>query len=525
MPHRSLLTTVVAAIVFAVSPCFAQSAIQAEDIGRYSAGGRNVVAHKYMHSKGYPPFPDRAKFIGTLTGNWYDMGKRFGERSGAEVRFVSDILWAEQCDKWGKVETLRAMGLYKKQIQEFDPGMIEFMRGIADGASQWLAQSPYAAKTDPLHSTHYERVLAVNIYDEWTMRHPRHFPDGSSTYGGSAKSPPDDAPKACGGFSARGKATTQGQVIAAQNRQYYYNPRCYEQVYAIRPAGGLACWVLTNCPQVAANQVVNERGVSLALFAGGVTNARSLNHGGKAYYAEGFGVPWFHLFLYAGTHAKTAEEAIEILTVGTREYRDRTGRKTLLRGGGWLFLVTDEKTMKVVEATADRYAIRRPGEYTGEKWTDRDYIVATNHNLCDYSYDATNRRTDVPMTIFGDGFERDPSTGEKRGLNESGVRFWTLMWDMKHHYGQIDSYAAQAIMSGLYAYDERGEKLEAAQDRHGKWRVWGTVGPCNQGLVSLDGGTLDGKVAVSKEGQTAVYWTMGSPSHWQGAWDTFHFGK
>jgi hypothetical protein len=271
--------------------------------------------------------------------------------------------------------------------------------------------------------------------------------------------------------------------------------------------------VLTNCPQVAANQVVNRRGVSISLFAGGTTTARSHNHDGTAHMAESFGVPWFHLFLYAGTHAKTAAEAIEMLTVGPRDYRARTGRETLLRGGGWIFLVCDSREMAVVEVTADRYAIRRPGQFTGPEWRDSDYIVATNHNLCDYSFDAMNRRTAVPMTIFGDGFERDPTTGVVKGLDNSGIRFWTLMWDVKRQYGQLDALTAQQIMSGLHSCDRVTGERNAANEGH----------VCNQGTVSLSGGTVDGKVAVLRGDGTEVHWTMGSPSHWSGAWDKYRF--
>lgn len=496
-------------------------------VGHYVPGGRNVVAHQYRHSDGYPPFPDRATFVGALRGSWYDMGRQFGERSGDTVRCVSDIWWKRQCEMWGKAETIRASTLYEAQIRAFDVGLLDFMKGIADGASSWLDQSPYAeSKGDALSSTNYRRVLAVNIYDEWSMRHPRQFPDGASTYGGSAKLSRFEQSVSCSGFSARGKVTSKKQVIAAHNRHCGYDPRCYEQVYVIEPENGIACWVLTNCPQVAANQVVNQKGVSIALFAGGSTNDRSLKHEGKSYYAEGFGVPWFHLFLYTGTHAESAAEAIEILTVGTEGYRDRTNQKTLLRGGGWIFLVADAQEMAVVEVTTDRYAVRRPGEFTGPDWTDEDFIVATNHNLCDFSFDANNRRTPLPMTIFGDGYHYDPKTGKSAGLNESGIRFWTLMWDIKHHYGTIDEYMAQRIMSGLHACDrETGKEVEVAQDRNGSWCVWGTARPCNQGLVSLFTGTADGKVAVLQDNRAAIHWTMGSPSHWQGAWDAFRFGE
>jgi hypothetical protein len=72
-------------------------------------------------------------------------------------------------------------------------------------------------------------------------------------------------------------------------------------------------------------------------------------------------VPWFHFFLYIGTHADSAEEATD--------------------------------------------------------WDDTDYIFASNHFICDFSYDRDNSRTDVPMTTFSDGNIRDPKTGEISGLN------------------------------------------------------------------------------------------------------------
>ena len=285
--------------------------------------------------------------------------------------------------------------------------------------------------------------------------------------------------------------------------------------------------MLTNSPQVAANQVVNENGVSLSLLAGGFTSANSLDHNGQSYCAEGFGVPWFHLFLCVAVHADSAEEAIEMLTVGTPEYRSRTGRQSLLRGGGWNFLVADSDTLAVVEATANRYAVRYAGEtfpFTGSEWNDKNYIVATNHFICDFSYDPNNIRTDVPMTIFREGFERDPESGEIVGLNDSGQRFWTLMWDMKHNFGRIDRFRTQQIMSGLYVYEkESGEKTETVLDAKGIPRIWGTIYPCTQGLLALWGATCDSKIAVVDGESISLHWTLGNPSHWQGAWDSYLF--
>jgi hypothetical protein len=415
---------------------------------------------------------------------------------------------------YGKAETLKAMKLYEAQIASLDPNLIDFMQGIAAGAEPWLSQSPYADENHPLYATSYERVLAVNIWDAWAMTHPSTFPDGSSTFGGTKKSPPTTGLAGCSAFAARGRATIDGRTISAHNRHSRYNPRAYAQAFVTKPPKdqGYMSWHLSNCPQVAANQVVNEKGLSIILLFGGGSNYKSWNHTGGPYFAEEFGVPWFHLFLFVGTHAGNAEEAIEILTKGTPRYRAKTGRNSLLLCGGWIFLVSDEDTLAVVEATADRYAVRYAGEYT-PGWNSKDYIVATNHFLCDFSYDKDNNRTDIPMGIFN-------------VVSLSHVRFWTMLWDMKHRYGQIDKYMAQHIMGGRYAYDkDTGERIDCAV-YGGKWYLYGEVKACNEGWkVGLQTGSVDSKVAVLDGNKSAVYWTMGNASDWEGAWDTFFFSE
>lgn len=523
--RKKIIYTLLSITIFIV---FFAAVSTPRETGQYIPGGRNIEAFRYDHAEGYPPFPDRAKFIGTLAGTWYRMGKQFGERAGESTRYVSDIWWQKECEMWGKKETLKAFKLYEAQVAALSPGLVDFMKGIADGAAPWLKQSLYADPKHPLHAANYLRVLAVNFWDEWSMLHPGEFPDGTGTFGGSRSAPDKTCLAGCSAFAARGKATMKGEIISAHNRHAPFNPRCYEQVYVIKPPRGNRCWVLTNCPQVAANQVVNDKGVSLSLLYGGSTNPRSLDYQGKSYCAEGFGVPWFHLFLYIGTHADTAEEAIEMLTLGTAAYRTRTGRKTLLRGGGWNFLVADKNTLAAVEATANRYAVRYAGDalpFTGPGWNDTNYIVVTNHYICDFSYDENNNRTNVPMTIFSDGLMPDPQTGERKGLNGSGLRFQTLMWDIKHHYGRIDRYRTQQIMSGFYGYDNHtGEKIEVVKDRKKDvWRIFGYVRPSTLGAMSTRGGTCDAKVAVLKGKNTTVHWTMGSPYDWQGAWDKYRF--
>ncbi len=189
--------------------------------------------------------------------------------------------------------------------------------------------------------------------------------------------------------------------------------------------------------------------------------------------------------------------------------------------------MADRETLAVVEATANRYAVRYAGDvlpFTGPDWNDTDYIVATNHFICDFSYDENNGRTNVPMTIFMEGYNRDSKTGKITSLSGSGERFWTLMWDAKHNYGRIDRYRAQQIMSGVYAYDkETGEKIDVAQDEEGRWHIYGAVKACTMGFISRWGGTCDSKVAILTGEKPAVYWTLGNPRDWQGAWDAYLF--
>jgi hypothetical protein len=481
------------------------------NIGKYISGGRNVEAYKYIHTKGSPLPPDRTQYIGILKGSWYEMGKQYGERSGDYARTVSDLWWKQECDYFGKSETLKAMKLYETQIKAFNPDLIDFMHGIAEGAAKWLGKSVYADPENAFYASGYERVLSVNIYDDWNMFHPTLFPDGSSTFGGIAEPSISTGIASCSAFAARGLATTDGKTIAAHNRHGPYDPRVYQQAYIISPSDGNEAWVLSNCPQVSANHVVNNKGVTIICLFGGLSNTKSWNHPGGPYFAEGFGVPWFHLFLHVGVYADTAKEAIDLLTVGPQGYRAKTGRNSLLRGGGLIFLVADDKTMAVVEVTADRYAVRYPGEFTGPQWTSSDYIVSTNHYLSDYSYDRNNERTNVPLSIFN-------------VVELSDVRFWTLMWDLKQRSGRIDSYMAQHIMGGLYKNDrDTGEKTDCGE-KDGKIGLYGELYASNEGTqVGLTAGSIDSKIAVLDGPMTRVLWTLGNPSEWEGAWDEYQF--
>ena len=186
----------------------------------------------------------------------------------------------------------------------------------------------------------------------------------------------------------------------------------------------------------------------------------------------------------------------------------------MLRDGTWNWMVCDEETLAVVEVSPDRYAVRYAGEYTGEDWTDTDYIVCANHFICPYSYDENDNRTEVPMTIYN-------------AMPDSEDRFWTLMWEMKEQKGEIDTYWLQNLFSTTYLRDrESGEIIYTAQDETGKWMPVGFTYSSVQGTLQdggLTGGTNAAKLAVLDGKDSICYFTLGNPMDWEGEWDQYHF--
>jgi hypothetical protein len=471
------------------------------NIGEYVSGGRNVNSANYINTPGFPPFPDKAKWLGTVSGSWKNMGIILGEKSGEYIGSTVDIWWSKACQEKGYENTLKAMKLYNDQIAALDPNQIDFLKGMTEGASLWLDKSAYADKNNKLYADNYTRLLCASIWDVWLWGNPE-FTNEYNSIG-------------CNSLIVSGNATIDGKTISTHSQHTPHEGLCYQEAYVLKPDKGNIVWIVGNLPSVNGLFLVNDKGVSIAHHFGGSTNPKSREYPGGPYLASAFGVPWWNLILYAAVYANTAQEAIELITVGPKEYHDRTGRVSLLRDGGWNWMVADSETMAVVEVTCDRYAIRYPGEFTGPDWTDKNFIVAANHFLCDYSYDKNNKRTDIPMTIFD------------VDLGNSKDRFWTLMWDLKDRLGTIDRYTVLHILSTTYIRDkETGKRIYATRDDSGdyvpfayaKWGVQGTM--AQKGLAA---GTNSSKMAVLDKENTMIAWILGNPSDWEGAWDEFYF--
>jgi len=447
----------------------------------------NPCASRYSVSPDHPPYEPRSRFLGELSGSWYDIGHQIGSGAGDLVRWVSDVWWKAHMDAYGFEDTFRALGLYEEQIAALSPDLIRFMHGVADGAEPELRKSPFS---DALSS--YHKILNTNVFDAWSWRHPTRLPwkrvSATDSHG-------------CSSFVAIGAGPRPGEMIAAHNRHCPFDPKCYQLVYVGRPEGGNAYWCLTNGGAGCGCQIVNARGVSVILNAGG--NQHQEQQG------NAFGVPWFLLFLHVAAQANTADQAVEMITRGTPEYRERTGRRSLLRTGTWNFLVSDRNGCVVVEASCDRYAIRRPGDL-GEIG---NYLVMTNHNTCTHSHDQNNALTRVPMTRYG---SEATSEGSAR-------RFWTLMWDIRHNFGRLDVDLARSIMAGHHQHDRGGARVDSLPGEPSLQFAGDVTCPHGGGYPEKwERGTADAKIAVHGT-DLSVHWTLGRPCEWEGPWDRVTF--
>ncbi len=423
--------------------------------------------------------------LGELTGSWFDIGREVGSKAGDLVRWVSDVWWDQHMNNYGKGETLQALDLYGDQVAALDAGLIRFVEGVAEGAASELEKSPFAND-----SSHYQKVLNTNIFDAWTFRHPT----------ASSRQEAEPGEMACSSFVTVGDGPNHSDItIASHNRHCPFNPKCYQIAYVGSPEGGNAYWTITPGGAGAGCQIVNSKGVSVILNAGG---DKHLEMGGNA-----FGVPWFLLFLHVAAHADTAADAIEMLTRGTPEYRANTKRNSLLRTGTWNFLVSDRTECAVVETSCDRYAIRRPGDL-GEKG---NYLVMTNHCTLDHSYDENNKKTDLPMTAFGD----------RTSYEGSGKRLDILMKDLDLHYGQIDADLAKSLMKGHHIYGADGNRVDQVWTKEGLVDV--TCPHAGPQPHSPQGGSADSKVIVSRPDGVDAHWTLGRPCEWEGDWDWVAF--
>jgi len=55
-----------------------------------------------------PAYESRARFLGELSGSWFEMGLEVGRQSADLVRWVSDVWWQGHVQEWGLADTMKS---------------------------------------------------------------------------------------------------------------------------------------------------------------------------------------------------------------------------------------------------------------------------------------------------------------------------------------------------------------------------------------------------------------------------------
>ncbi len=469
-----------------------------------SVPGYNPRAKYYEVPEGFKKIDSRVRYIGNLRGSWEEMGYQYGERTGDLILNVFNYsvdFFAQRNKDINQLKT--ELKLYQAQIEAYAPEMMEFMKGIADGASWQLSESPYAEDMSD-----FEKILLVNIHLDLDFFPPK--TDGGKDFSIEYSTHDSLALKEhCTGFACSGKdsgellsPTKNGETIVVNNCDLaQFVPYGWNCVFIATPNDPDAntFWSIQPAGVVGGlNLCANDEGVSLGNFFGGQSEDTSYD----------YGVPMGVLQIHALAYADTADEAVEIMVFGDERYRFETNRKKVLQTGLWSYLAADSNEVMVLETTPNRHAVRSPGDMneTG------NYVIYANWYGSKHYYDENNVFVNEPIGICPPEFPE---------------RYYTYEWFIKYNFGQIDEAMAKEGQKITYYYEkDTGRRIDFLEGSsyplylgvHTISAYWGAA-------LGMDiGGTAHAsQVIVEPAGRIKLNWVQGRPCEWVGPWQSADF--
>lgn len=479
--------------------------------------GHNRKLGEYFLEHGYPAYEPHPRYLGELSGSWYQMGRQYGERAGDLIRMVYEGWYRELLPIQGSSTTMTAyLGQQEKYYEFLLPEALEMMHGIADGASQELAASAF-----PRELSHFHKVLMINSYYGLKGKPPE---SATATVASS-----DETIHCCSGAVILGPATLHGKAIHVSSEDQHFFPQEYLVTFIANPSDPRASryTVTDSAGEIGSEHAQNAHGVTSSGYSGGTRGilGPTLAHPFSGYRRPG--LDWQVGNFYVAAFATSARHAVELLTAGRPEYRANSGYKIVIgkctRGVNWV--VSDRHEAFVVESIpADqsgiaRYAIRVPGDM-GEMGSH--YIASTNNVEAKDSYNDDNvHDPHHAMSQHGSGSQKP----KHFGLNLTGTRFWTFMWLIRRNYGRITPEMVQAWRRTHFIYDQSGTRHDTI-DRDGT-RIpvhlvpdtatlcWHSSGPA--GVDTFKG--VDTYVSMSIADDLTSFRTKGRPCEWDGPWD------
>src|SRR6266511_98486 len=298
--------------------------------------GVNANLKHYSLYPGYPSYEPHARYLGELSGSWSEIGVQYGERAGDLIRMVFEGWFTEVVQIQGSAEAVREYVHQEEQYYKaLAPEALELMDGIARGAKAELAKSAYANVL-----TDFEKILVINSYFGLKGSPPDREPAGLQ--GRVAAQPPGDETRGCSGAVILGKGTADGKAIHVSSEDQHFFPQEYLVTYVVHPKDKNAhsYTVTASGGEIGSEHALNDKGVVVSGYAGGGVDiaAPSLAAPFSGYRRPG--LDWQLGCWYAAAFADTAKKAVELLTVGRQEYRERSANKIVIgkctKGANWV---------------------------------------------------------------------------------------------------------------------------------------------------------------------------------------------
>jgi hypothetical protein len=266
-----------------------------------------------------------------LAGSDYEMGFQYGEQAAAYIDRTREDKWASALRRFNREEVLRALRANQTFVRSYTPEWLDFMQGMADGASR--AGYPMT----------YTDVLLMNctLPDPKTSRYPEGAGDDELTS------------KRCSVASAWGSATRDGKLVGLDTLD---TPDVAHAVVIVAfPEEGNAYMCGADAGEIGDHFLMNNKGLFLGNSGGG-SSPRPED--------EGYGIAWACSLPYLVRFAGGAFEA-----------RDMVMKWQINVPENFHFVDVRGEAC-VVEKTAAVQAVRRPGDF-GE----RDFLFSTNNYL------------------------------------------------------------------------------------------------------------------------------------------------
>jgi len=313
-----------------------------------------------------------------VAGTDYEMGYQYGQQAAPYIASNVMATWAGSLatfDNRDEIETvLRGLQVF---IAEYAPETIEFMRGMADGA------------TDAGHDITYTDILNLNSW----LKKPTatwSYPEGAE----DDELPP--GPGQCANWSAWGD-TTAGDYVICGNSCDLSEFQPMITVVGFPNTGNNFAFAAA-AGEISGHPCINEAGVFLGL-SGAFPRRMDEDYD--------FGIPILFAYHHLMRFASSADEAKDLF-VAMKLFYCVSAHMADVSGRAF-----------VVEKSAAGYAVRKPGDF-GED----DFLYATNNFLTDFTSPS------------GEFFEH---AGWGQSTASSSVSRNLVLWNMFSNYqGAVD---------------------------------------------------------------------------------------